>query len=224
MPPRPSRNLDLALLQAGRELFPDRGCAAMSVREVAEKAGVNLGMFHYHFKSRDAYLRSLMQLGYEEMFSKLTLVDEQAGDTVERLRYALRTISRFVRDNRRFVARLLTDALNGEAIARDFLHENLPRHLSVVRGLIAAGQREGAFAPVPVPQAMGVCVGSLAFPVLAGGAMVDSGMLDAQTVRMIDTVLVSNEALDQRIEMAIRGISQSKPVRARRAKPSRGKK
>ena len=154
----------------------------------------------------------------------LTLVDTQGRDTVGRLRYALRTISRFVRDNRRFVARLLTDALDGEAIARDFLRENVPRHLNVVRGLIAAGQKEGVFAPVPVPQAMGVCVGSLAFPVLAGGAMADSGMLDAQTVRMIESTLVSNEALDQRIEMALRGISQSQPPRARRATASRGKK
>ena len=70
--PRPSRNLDHALLAAGRELFPERGCAALSVREVADAAGVNLGMFHYHFKSRDVFLRSLMQQAYEEMFTRLT--------------------------------------------------------------------------------------------------------------------------------------------------------
>jgi len=208
--PRPSRNLDVALIEAGRELFPERGCAEMSVREIAEKAGVNLGMFHYHFKSRDAFLRAMMQQGYEEMFSRLTLVDEQAGGTIDRLRYALRTISRFMRDNRRFVARLLTDALNGEAIARNFLRDNLPRHLDVVRGLIAAGQKERLFAPVPVPQALGVCVGSLAFPVLAGGSLKDSGMLDPATAHMIDSVLLSNDALDQRIEMALKGISRDK--------------
>ena len=61
MPPRPSRNLDRALLAAGRELFPSRGCPGLTVREVAEAAGVNLGMFHYHFKSREAFLRALLQ-------------------------------------------------------------------------------------------------------------------------------------------------------------------
>jgi len=40
--PRPSRNLDRALLAAGRSLFPDRGCAALSVREVADAAGVSV--------------------------------------------------------------------------------------------------------------------------------------------------------------------------------------
>lgn len=227
MPPRPSRNLDLALLEAGRELFPERGCAGMSVREVADKAGVNLGMFHYHFKSREAFLRALMQAGYEEMFSRLSLVSEQAGDTTERLRYALRTISRFVRDHRRFVGRLLSDALNGEPVVRDFIRDNLPRHLAVLRGLIAQGQKEGTLAPVPIPQAMGVCAGSMAFPVLAGGAMADSGMLDPATVRMIDTVLLSNDALDQRIDMALRGISQPQGAAAKPAKrvpKTRGRK
>jgi AcrR family transcriptional regulator len=33
-------------------LLPQTGCAGLSVRKVAERAGINLGMFHYHFKSR----------------------------------------------------------------------------------------------------------------------------------------------------------------------------
>src|SRR6476620_4535652 len=110
MPPRPSRNLDQVLLATGRDLFPDRGCAGLSVREVAEAAGVNLGMFHYHFKTREAFLRAVMQGGYEEMFARLTLESSREGSTPERLGHAMRAIARFVRDNRRFMARLLADA------------------------------------------------------------------------------------------------------------------
>ena len=44
--PRPSRHLDRALLAAGRELLPVYGCARLTVRQVAEAAGVNIGMFH----------------------------------------------------------------------------------------------------------------------------------------------------------------------------------
>lgn len=207
MPPRPSRNLDQALLEAGRQIFPDRGCAGMSVREVAEAAGVNLGMFHYHFKSREAFLRALMQQAYEAMFSRLTLGAGRGSGAVERLRFALRAIARFVRDNRRFLARVLADALTGEACAREFLRDNLPRHLDVLRGLIAQGQKEGVFAKVALPQAMGVCAGSLAMPILAGGAMVDSGMLAAATAAALQATILSDEALDQRIELALRAIS-----------------
>src|SRR4051812_21696700 len=179
MPPRPSRNLDQALLAAGRDLFPDRGCSGLSVREVAEAAGVNLGMFHYHFKSRDAFLRGVMQTTYEEMFARLTLESSRDGPPAQRLGDAMRAIARFVRDNRRFMARLLADALSGEPCARDFLRDNAPRHLAVLRQLIAEGQRDGIFLEMPLPQAMGFCAGSLAMPILAGGAMVDSGFLEA---------------------------------------------
>src|ERR1043165_4984962 len=107
--PRPSRNLDQALLAAGRALYPSRGCAGLSVREVADAAGVNLGMFHYHFKSRDAFLRALMQQAYEEMFSSLTLELSLHREMPDSLRYAVRAIGRWVRDNRRFLARVLAD-------------------------------------------------------------------------------------------------------------------
>jgi AcrR family transcriptional regulator len=66
--PRPSQNLDLALLQAGHALFPDAGCARLSVRAVAAAAGVNVGMFHYHFRSKDDFLRALLAQVYEDVF------------------------------------------------------------------------------------------------------------------------------------------------------------
>ena len=226
MPPRPSRNLDQALLAAGRELFPERGCAGMSVREVADRAGVNLGMFHYHFKSREAFLRAVMQADYEAMFASLRLEVARPADTATRLRHAIRAISRFGRDNRRFLARLMADALSGEACAREFLRDNLPRHLDVMRNIVAQGQEEGIFVPVPLPQAMGVCAGAMAMPILVGGAMIDSGMLDPAAIRMIEATLLSDAALDQRIELALSAISQppaAAPRRAKRTTKPRGK-
>ena len=224
--PRPSRNLDQALLAAGRELFPARGCAGMSIREVAEAAGVNLGMFHYHFKTREAFLRALMQHGYEAMFATLSLEISRPTDTAGTLRYALRAIARFVRDNRRFLARVLADALSGEPCARDFLRDNLPRHLGVLRALIAQGQNEGVFAQIALPQALGVCAGALAMPILAGGAMIDSGELEPATAKMLEASVLGNDAIDQRIELAMKAISRSSdaPAKpARRKTKTRGK-
>jgi AcrR family transcriptional regulator len=58
---RLSRNIDQALLRAGRELFPRVGCGGLSVRALAEHADVNVGMFHYHFKTKDKFLDALLQ-------------------------------------------------------------------------------------------------------------------------------------------------------------------
>ena len=212
MPPRPSRNLDRALLAAGRELLPARGCAGLSIREVAEAAGVNLGMFHYHFKTREAFLRALLQSMYEEMFSQLTVQRSEEGwSAVERLRAALRFLGRFLRANRPMLARVMADALCGDAIAREFLAANMPRHLGVMHALVQLGQAAGEIKPMPVPQALGFCAGSLAMPIIFGGAVVASGALGREGSRAVESALLSDEAIDARIELALGAIRAAKP-------------
>jgi len=223
--PRPSRNLDRALLAAGRALLPHRGCAGLSVREVAEAAGVNLGMFHYHFKSREAFLRALLQSMYEDMYAQLTFGADAKLGPVEALRAALRFMGRFVRANRPVLARVLGDALCGDPIAVEFLRNNFPRHLGVILRLIEAAQAAGLVKAMPPPQAMGICAGSLAMPILFGGAVVDSGALGAAGSKRVARVLLSDAALDQRMELALAAICvPAVPARPKAAKRTlRGK-
>jgi AcrR family transcriptional regulator len=118
---RPSRNLDRALLAAGSALFPVHGCAGLTIRQVADAAGVNIGMFHYHFGSREAFLRALLQQTYEGMFADLRLETGRQLEPVAALRSAFRVIGRFARENRGFIVRVMADALSGEVVARDFM-------------------------------------------------------------------------------------------------------
>jgi AcrR family transcriptional regulator len=232
MPPRPSRNLDRALLAAGRALLPHRGCAGLTVREVAQAAGVNLGMFHYHFKSREAFLRALLQSVYEEMFVQLSMQTQawrpggRDEDPAGAMRAALRFLGRFLRDNRPVLARVLADALSGDAIAVEFLRLNLPRHLGLLRQLLELGQRDGTFAPMPVPQALGFCAGSLVMPIVFGGAVVDDGALGPAGGKALTAALLSDAAIDHRIELALAAIAapgaQATPRRrapTRKARP-----
>jgi AcrR family transcriptional regulator len=230
MPPRPSRNLDRALLAAGRELLPARGCAGLSVREVAEAAGVNLGMFHYHFKSREAFLRALLQSMYEEMFSQLTFQGSADWGPTDNLRAALRFMGRFLRANRPILARVMADALCGDAIALEFLRANLPRHLGVMHALVQQGQAAGEIKPMPVPQALGFCAGSLAMPIIFGGAVVASGALGKDGSTALEGALLSDAAIDARIDLALGAIGTAAPgagpakKRTSRARPSARRK
>jgi len=49
-----------ALIDAGAELFSTRGPAAVGVREVAQRAGVNHGLVHRHFGSKEGLLMAVM--------------------------------------------------------------------------------------------------------------------------------------------------------------------
>jgi AcrR family transcriptional regulator len=216
--PRPSRNLDQALLRAGRELFPAAGCAGLSVREVAQKAGVNLGMFHYHFKTREAFLRALLQSVYEEMYAQLKFEAATTDDPVRNLRAGLRFLGRFLRGHRAMLARVLADALCGEPLAVEFLRSNAPRHLGMLSLLIAEGAARGRLKALTPPQALAFCAGALAAPVLLGGAIVESGGLRKADARALHDALLSDEAIDERIDLALAAIAvETVPARTRKA-------
>jgi len=218
--PRPSRNLDRALLAAGMELFPARGCAGLSVREVADAAGVNLGMFHYHFKSREAFLRAVLQAMFEDMYGQLAVVTAQrpsATTPLDQLRAALRFMARFVRANRPVIARVIADALCGEPIAIDFVRESFPRHIRVIHGLVAAGQQAGQLVEEPALQLMAFCAGSIASPVLFGGAAAANAATAGAQAHAIEQALLSDAAIDARIELALAAITRPAAVAAKPA-------
>ncbi len=212
--PRPSRNLDRALIAAGQALFPQAGCAGLTIRQVADAAGVNIGMFHYHFRTREAFLRAVMQATYDEMFSQLTLevARPRAESAIEHLRAALRVLGRFVRDHRKFIARLLADYLSGEPLAREFVVANFPRHFQVMAGLVAEGQKRGTLRPMPIAQALGFCAGSLSMPLVAVGAVIDAGTLPRAAARALDAAVLCDSAIDQRIDLALAALAAPAPA------------
>lgn len=205
--PRPSRHLDRALLAAGRELLPAFGCSGLTIRQVAEAADVNIGMFHYHFRTREIFLREVMQGAYEEMFSQLSLGGERGASFVASLRASLRVLGRFLQENRALVGRILADALNGETVARDFLKDNLPRHVRVIMNLVKAGQSAGELRPMDPTQAFAFCAGALAMPILIGGVITESGALDADFARQLKAAVLTDRALDERIDLALAAIA-----------------
>jgi AcrR family transcriptional regulator len=201
------------------------------VREVADAAGVNLGMFHYHFRSREAFLRALLQSVYEDLFAELSARASQmpAGGrnarAIDFLRGALQFMGRFVRANRPLLTRVLTDALGKDPIATEFLDRNMPRHLGLMLGLMQAAQKDGSVrADVPAPNLLGFCAGSLAMPILFGGAVLERGAVGEQAARLIEGALLTDAALDQRIELALAAIANLQPKPAARKARARSPK
>lgn len=200
---RPSRNIDQRLLDAGRRLLPELGCAALSVRRLAAEAGVNPGMFHYHFRNKDTFLRTLLQATYDEMFARLEPVAAAKSPLVtENLRQVLTIIARFMRDNRRLVLRLLTDAIAGEKLAADFLRANLPRHLGVVAGLMETARREDKLVSIAPEQMLGFTIGAIGMPIVVGAA-IEAGQLPLPGLAQLASETLSDDAIAQRIDLAL---------------------
>jgi AcrR family transcriptional regulator len=204
---RPSQNIDQRLLQAGMELLPQTGCRGLSARKLTEHAGVNLGMFHYHFRSKDNFIRTLLQQTYEQMFQDLVLQSNEGVSPVDNLRKAVRVIAGFGLAHRQLLLRIGADALAGEQVAAEFLQTNLPRHLGVVAGLVADAQRCGDLVQAPVPQVIAFIAGAVMSPVLLGSALLENGALPTSACTALEQTVLSTKAVEQRIEFALRGLS-----------------
>jgi AcrR family transcriptional regulator len=207
--PRPSRRVDLALLAAGLELLPVHGCAGLSQRLLAEHAGVQPGMFHYHFESKDAFLRTLLQQLYDELFGRLG--DSVAGDgpAVARLRQGLLAIARFARQHPALIGRLVADAVSGVAVVHEFLRDNAPRHVGLLLALLQQAEAEGAVAPRPPLQRLMFLLASSVLPVLAGSGVQALGL---QPARAVGRQVLDDAAIAERIDLALLALRQ--PVEA----------
>jgi AcrR family transcriptional regulator len=203
-------------------LLATRGCERLSIREVAQAARVNPGMFHYHFRTREAYLRALLQQTYEEMFARLSFEVARSSEPRQNLRSALRVLARFLRDNRPFLARVFADALCGEPVTRAFIQANAPRHLGVLHALIVQGQRDGTLRRMQPVQAVALCAGVVALPILAGGAMAESGAMPARAASRLRTALLSDDALDERIDTILAALAAPVTTRLRSPKKKNG--
>ena len=203
---RPSQNIDQRLLDAGLELLPQTGCRGLSARRLTEHAGVNLGMFHYHFKNKETFIRTLLDRLYEQMFAMLVIQAAAAQTPVDNLRNALQVLARFSHRHRQLLMRIMTDALAGETVAFEFLRANVPRHLGVLATLIAAAQHDGRIVAAPLPQIVAFLGAAVIAPVLIGSALLEHGAVSAPWATAFDDAVLSEQAACQRIEFALRGL------------------
>ena len=213
---RPSQQIDQALLAAGRALLPSAGCAGLSVRALAEHAGVAPGMFHYHFGSKERFLRTLLAGVYEEMFGSLAAEVALPAEPLQRLRAALRLLARFARAQRTLLARLWADAMAGEPVARDFFREHAPRHVGVVMQLVAEAQAAGALRPLPPLQTLAFVMGAVPLPMIFVAGLVDAGFAAPGGKAAVEAQVMSDEAVEARIDLVLAALAASAAAAAER--------
>lgn len=209
---RPSRNIDQLLIATAREMLPKTGCRGFSIRQLTERASVNLGMFHYHFKTREHFLSRVLQEVYQEMFTSLTFQAHADRPPVENLRAAITVLGHFARDNRFLMRRLLADAMSGDSTAQEFFRRNFPLHLGVLAELLVAGQQAGVFRKIPPIQALAFLAGGVAMPSILVTIGSEQAVMPPQLLAHLDRDVLSDQAIAQRVDMAIQGLKAENEV------------
>lgn len=204
---RPSKNIDQILLQSGRELFPQYGCAGLSLRLLAEHAQVNVGMFHYHFQSKQNFLRLLLQQMYDEVFAQLQAEVNHTGSALQRLRQSLCLIARLMREHGGWLGRVWSDANNNEPVACQFLQLNGTRHVQLILGLLEESARDGDIAPMPTMQRITFLMGAVVAPMFMAPRAIQLGIAPPPLQEQLRADVLSERGIAQRVELALMALS-----------------
>jgi AcrR family transcriptional regulator len=95
------------LRRAALLLFVDRGIDAVSVRDIAEAAGVRPSTLYVHWPSRDALIADLFDEGYAEYGKRVSQITETPGPFRARFADLVRLICRLEAEDRTLFTFLL---------------------------------------------------------------------------------------------------------------------
>jgi AcrR family transcriptional regulator len=206
---RPSRNQDLLLIETAKRLLPETGVSGMSLKRIAEECGVNPGMFHYHFKTKSAFVRKVLESVNDEIQKEIEAGALQGDTSLERLRSAILAAGQRLLREKKILVSMIRDFLNGdEEVSRFIVHVHRQR-LATIGPLIEQCRKDGYLEPIPLPQILSFIMCSVGFPAFIMEALDRSTAKKFKIPQNIKNEIASEEAIRQRVDLAIKAISKT---------------
>jgi AcrR family transcriptional regulator len=152
------------ILNVAEELFAEKGFDGTSVRDIAQRAGVNLAMISYYFGSKEKLLESLIEVraGYAYGILDELNKDETLSpwDKVDRLVDFY--VERIVHNMRFHVIMWQESSARSEEIKGRTIAIKL-RNLEQIMKIIADGQQKKVFRQVDIPMTVGTIMGTISY-------------------------------------------------------------
>jgi AcrR family transcriptional regulator len=206
---RPSRNQDQLLIDTAKRLYPEVGASGMTLKRIADEAGVNLGMFSYYFGSKSNFVRKVLAALAEETGIGVGRLLPPSATSKERLRCYLLTMGMRYRDHRRLALAMYRDFLNQDADVTEHLFADIKAQMTELGPLIEECQRDGYIDDaLDVRHIVGFCMGTVKTPIVIAASQ--EGRRGPKLLREGMKKALTDEAIAQRVEMALRGVA---PVR-----------
>ena len=136
------------ILLAAFQCVAEAGIAATSTRAIAAKAGLNQGIIHYYFKSKDELLTRVLEIIFHNSTSNIEAVGASQLSPVEKLRFILEAGVSLIGPRRdEFVVFVAfwahSIAVGGKML--DLYRELFRRFRAAVKKAVEEGERSGVF-------------------------------------------------------------------------------
>src|SRR5205085_9300239 len=136
------------IMETAENLFAEKGFNGTSVRDIAEKAHVNLAMISYYFGSKDKLLEALFAFRGETMKVTLeSIIDKKDISSLEKMYLMIDNyISKIM--NQQCFSRILAreQVLNNAGPTAAWIVETKKRNLELIQRIIKEGQKKGEFS------------------------------------------------------------------------------
>jgi TetR/AcrR family transcriptional regulator len=150
-----------ALMEAGSELFSERGFDGVPIEDLARRAGVNKALVSYHFGGKRGLYVAILESAFAAMAGRLKEIEAGAPSARVALHGYVRAFEEMTRERFDFPTLFLREVLSTGI--EPVLLPHVLEIIGVSRRLAERGAREGLFRRVdPVLLHFGL-VGSLVF-------------------------------------------------------------
>ena len=150
-------------METAEVLFAEKGFNGTSVRDIAEKAHVNLAMISYYFGSKDKLLESLFDYRGEHVKLKLeSMVEDKTLNSFEKLDLLIDHYIEKIMNQQCFSRIMLREqVVNHTGITAELITQMKKRNQQIISKLIHQGQKKGEFKRnIDIPLMMATLVGT----------------------------------------------------------------
>jgi AcrR family transcriptional regulator len=208
-----SASTEQRLIEAGKAVLFEEGFSGLTLRKVASRAKVNLGMFAYLFKDKEDFTRRVAQQAYEEFYGSLQLGAQSQQDPVLALREAGLVLARFVRDHRQAITSLMRDLNAGHPEALRFARKNIPRHGIFLAALVKRCRSQKRIKNLPLATLLTFMAGAVLAPNQALGLIEKMAPGMPMLKAMLPAArrdISSDKAIEARLDLALAAILTEK--------------
>lgn len=152
-----------ALLTAAHELMAEKGYPRVTLREVAERAGVQPALVNYHFGGKDGLLRSVVASVAGKMLSRIEQTVSGEGTPEERIRELVHGVVQAI-TAAPYAPRLIAEQVlfADGGVIEEFVEDFARPNLAAIGSLLDDGREMGRLRAVDsrflVPAMVGACI------------------------------------------------------------------
>lgn len=137
----------LAIIDIAEKLFSDKGYEGTSVRDIADKAGINVAMISYYFGSKEKLMQALFEVRTKDTIARLeSVLNEKSFTPIEKVEMLIDDyLERSMQKQPYYKIMMYEQMLGKNAVITDQLNEIRRKHAFTIEKLIKEGQKTKVF-------------------------------------------------------------------------------